>query len=420
MRWGRAMLPIILFLAACGGISPTAGTPPDTATVRSTVAAPTRIPPTVRPTATAPTHTPSLATRTPPSPVASGDGAIVALLADNRLVVYRPTDGATLATHPFAASPEPPFSGQFLALGRDWHTFYALIPGTPDRLVALDSATLTVRATHTLIAEAHFSSLRVGPVSGRLYLFDGHPGGVVVQVLDPATGATVARWDLALGGYDWRVIQAEITPDEGAFYLSYHGADTTGIDRFTITGAGAQRCAGQPRPNVGCIAAHGPFAPDGTTLLVQRGDSTIVAAADPLGRPQREYDTGVLGNHMVALAVDAPARRLYALGSCGYRAGFATLDLDTGAPPSPGGAAPPPPSSLPPLPCGEQLALATGPWAAIARIEAVVPDARLAGTILVVDTRLGESIRTIPTPAEPRDLLILPGRAASDAARRFP
>jgi hypothetical protein len=391
MRWCRAMLPIILFLAACDGPRPTAEGPGG--------------PSAVRPTATAPGRVPSPATRAAPSPAPSSDGAIVALLADNRLVVLRAEDGATLASHAFAAPPGSPLPGQFLALGRDRRTVYALILGTPDRLVTLDVATLTVRAAHALAAEAHFNSLRVGPVSGRLYLFDGHPGGVMVQVLDPATGATVARWDLALGGNDWHVLQAEITPDEGAFYLSYHGADTTGIDRFAITGAGVERCAGQPRPNVGCIAAHGPFALDGTSIVSQRGDTTIVTATNPLGRPQREYDTGLLGNHMVELAVDAPARRLYALGSYGYRPGFAARDLDTGVAPVP--AEPSPPSPLLPFPCGERLALAPGPWAAIARVEAVVPDAKLPGTILIVDTRLGEAIRTLPTPAEPCDVLIV-------------
>lgn len=113
------------------------------------------------------------------------------------------------------------------------------------------------------------------------------------------------------------------------------------------------------------------------------------------------------GNHMFAFTVDAAAGRLYAIGSCGYAPGFAALDLATGSLPAP--VEPPPPLGAPgPPPCGVRIAPG-GPWAAVARVALAVPDARRAGAILLVDTRLGETFRSIPTPAEPLDVAVVPG-----------
>ncbi len=362
----------------------------------------------VRTTAIAPTSATPLVTRTMPSVLARSESTIVVLLADNHLITLRATDGMILASYAFAAPPDAPNPGQYLALSRDHRTLYALIPGTPDRLLTLDVATATTHATYALEANSRFSSVRVGPTTGRLYLFGNHPGGVVMQVMDPLTGTVFARWDFALGNYDWHILQAELSVDERTFYLSYHGTDTTGIDRFIVTPTRVQRCEGQPRANVGCIAAHGPFALDGATVLFQRGDSTVIVGADPLGQPQRQYDTGLIGNHMVALTVDVQDHRLYAVGSCGYRAGFAALDLVTGVAPILAEPPPLPPQPLPPLPCGERLALGSGSWVAVARVGLAVPDAQLPGAILLVDLRIGETIQTFPTSSEPRDVLVVP------------
>src|SRR5207248_2446692 len=140
----------------------------------------------------------------------------------------------------------------------DGERLFVLVPGAPDQVVVVDVATIAVRATYPLAADGSlFRSLVVGPATGRLYLFGNRadprvptptPGppnngqgaaGVVVSVLDPARGTLEATWTAREAeGRDWLVYQAAVSDDERDLFISYHGVDTTGIDRFTVTPVG--------------------------------------------------------------------------------------------------------------------------------------------------------------------------------------
>src|SRR5439155_5294524 len=119
----------------------------------------------------------------------------------------------------------------------------------------LDTATAEPLGSHQLAARGGvFRSLAVGPITGRLYLSGNRAGRVVVMVLDPDTGTVLTDWTAReRDGRDWSVYQGAVSDDERDLFISYHGTNTTGIDRFTIVGDGLQRCRGGRRPNAGCL-----------------------------------------------------------------------------------------------------------------------------------------------------------------------
>lgn len=374
---------------------------------------------------------PTAAVATARSPGPAHAATIFALLATNQLLAFA-GDGSVLAELTLAApSPAAHSSGQFLALGRDGRRLFALAPGTPGRVMVLDVATFATLASYPLPPGGDtIRSLLVGPATGRLYLVGNRaaPGsptpatsagmeqsaaGVVVTVLDPDGGRVVATWTArAATGHDWFVYQAALAADERQLFLSYHGTDTTGIDRFALTETGLARCASAGSPNVGCLRAHGPFALYGDGLLLQHGDESLIYAADRAGQVRRTFDTQLVGNHMVALAVDARAGRLYAVGDCGYIPGFSALDLITDGPPT-ASATPATPIIAPtagdgPPPCGSQLALGPANLVVVGQSARPEPDPLLPGKLLLLDGRTGGVDRTVVTPAAPIDVLVVP------------
>src|SRR5207249_3396119 len=81
-------------------------------------------------------------------------GTVFALLTNNHLVAIRARDGAVLADRPLAPAPAATRgAGQFLALSADGGRLFALGPGAPDQVVAVDVATIAVRATYPLAAD---------------------------------------------------------------------------------------------------------------------------------------------------------------------------------------------------------------------------------------------------------------------------
>lgn len=383
-------------------------------------------------------------------------GTAFALLADNRLVAVRIADVAVVAERRLA--PAPPveavprrFPGHQLALSPDGRTLFVLAPGwsstpgtagEPDRVAALDVATAWVTGTFVLPdVGGGYRSLAVGPKSGRLYLFGNRvaPGarpaprtppatagqGAIITRIDPATGAVEATWPARSGdGRDWLVYQGAVSPDERTLYVSYHGTDTTGIDRFDLGPDGLRRCPSGRRPGTGCIGGHGGFAFSGEGLLVATGDSVILAT-DHTGAVRGAVDTELSNNHLMEFAIDPTANRLNAVGSCGYAGGFSAVDLR-----HPGALAPQttpgawawqtPPSApvtlLTPMPdplgrgvpCGERLALGPGPVLVVTQAPAGNVRVDFPGRVVVLDPTTGAERGRVTTSSWPLDILVAP------------
>jgi len=356
----------------------------------------------------------------PAAPAVAAPAVVFALLADNSLLAVRADTGALVASHaltPFPASTtlQLRFVGNhLLAPSRDGRTLYALAPSDPrgaDHLAVVDTASAGVRARYALPPGVAFSALAVGPVSGRLYLFGAptHARGAFVAVVDPRTGRVLARWAVHRGDSgDWFVYQGTVAPDERALYLSYHGSDTTGIDRLVLTAGGLRPCSSANPPHVGCIWTHGGFALSGLGLLATTGEGPI-EEIDGAGRVARRFDPRLPGNHLMGLALDARAGRLYVVGPCGYSGGMSVITMATARtrvlvpPPLPGQA---------PAFCGERFALGPRDLLVVGKTEATLPQLGIPGALLLVDARTGAVRRTVTTPAEPVDICVVsPSRA---------
>jgi hypothetical protein len=365
---------------------------------------------------------------------------VFALLADNRLLAVRARDGAVVAEHQLAPTPLPLMgTGHYLALSNDGRLLFVLTPGALDtapRVAVIEVATATVRATYSLSPEdGDYHNLAVGPRTGRLYLFGNRdeqspsppgrprPGRarlqVVVTVLDPQSGAVQPFWTARVAdGYEWLVYQGAVSDDERELFISYHGADASGIDWFTVADDGLRRCPAPARHGAGCIMAHGAFRLYGDGLLVSGGDTKTILEVDRTGTVRRGFDIGLPHSHLMEFVLDAGARRLYTVGYCGYLGGFSALDLDGGGWPTPSAtpgtwrwlATPAPPRVLQSdqALCGSRLALGPVPLLVVATNILAAPNAQHPGALLFVDTRSGTIIRKVETPSEPADVLVAP------------
>lgn len=357
---------------------------------------------------------------------------VFALLADNHLLTVRLDTGAVVARLrlgpvPLSSSgagqgPVPASSsgaGHYLALSSDGRTLYALAPGDPASLSVVDVATVRARARYQLPHGLLASGLAVGPATGRLYVFSNRPErgttpfgtpveDVVVQALDPRHGRVVAHWTARrAAGHDWSVYQGAVAPDERHLFISYHGSDTTGIDRFTVGRGGLQRCSSPPsaHPQIGagCLPTHGGFTLDGAAVLAATGTPLILELTQT-GRIERGLNTRLTNNHLMEFVVDGRGRELYAVGPCDYAGGVSAVGLATGqtrllVPPGAGG------------PCGARVAL--GPRAAVLVVgttTASVLYPSIRGALLFLDTRTGTVRRTVSTPSEPADVLVVTPR----------
>jgi hypothetical protein len=118
------------------------------------------------------------------------------------------------------------------------------------------------------------------------------------------------------------------------------------------------------------------------------------------GAQRAQVDFKLEGNHLMEFGIAVGARRAYAVGSCGYSGGLATVDLATQetrvlAPSRSAGVI-----------CGERIAaLDDGSLLVIART--AIPAPSLApGALVVVGSSDGTTLRTIKTSAEPVDLVL--------------
>ncbi len=423
----RALVVLVaLILSACSGTVAGTPTPPAMATPAPTGTATrgsTATPPSA--TTSAPRATATVRDRGVTGHVAVGGEIAFTLLADFRLVAVRLGDGEVIAEASLASwSRSPGAAGQVMALGPDGRRLFVLVAGEsgdPGLVVAVDVGTATVEAIHPLPREIAYRGLAAGSLTGRLYLFGNRPerGGpppspgpprfgtpaadVVVTVLDPASGAVEATWTAReADGRDWRVYQGAVSGDERQIVVSYHGPDTTGIDRFDVAARARMPCEGEERPGRGCIGAHGGFRLTDDGLLAATGTGVILEY-DREGRMRRGWDTGLDRTHLMEFAVDDRAGRLYAVGSCGYVAGFSAVALAGGGVPAGLTAAGEWQWRVPPAPplvtadesCGERLA--AGRETLIVASE---------GALLFIDTRTGQAVRRVATPAEPLDVSI--------------
>ncbi len=378
-----------------------------------------------------------------PSDQPAEDATVYTVVADRRLVALSlatATSTGEWRLRAADAGAENPFGRQLLALAPDHRTVFVLLPGPdasgtePDRVMALDVASGRIR-WNVALTDQRFraTSLDVGPLSGRLFLFgnrpetnlpsgavsrDITPRDVAVSVLDPLAGDLTAAWLLRRAeGHVWVVYQGAVTPDERSLYVSYHGPDTTGVGRFDLAADAVRRCPASTRAGFGCIESHGGMAVYRNGLLLATGD-TVVLHADLDGTMRGAIDTGLTGNHLMQFAVIGET--LYAVGDCGYVPEFASVDLRGAGrlgPPTTDGewswlAPPAPPTVLvlqqretsrDDVPCGDRLALGPGPTLAVASLSGV----------LIVDATTGTIARRAELGSKPLDVLVLTDRGAS-------
>jgi hypothetical protein len=327
---------------------------------------------------------------------------VFSLLANNHLLVADITTGAVLAELTLASPASLISQLHAMAIGRDGKTLFALVSDASGRatVAAVDTATLKVAATLDPGGGLEFRGLAVGPRTGRLYLFANSGGDAVVRVLDPVGGQAAQTWPArASGGRTWLVYQGAVASDESALYLSYHGPDTTGIDRFAIQATGLLRCAIASFPEAGCFRTHGSFALRDGELIAATGEAPWVDLDPMTGVLRGQFDLRLEGNHLMEFGIATGTGRLFAVGSCGYAGGLASVDLATRqtqvlAPSRTLGAI-----------CGERIvALGNGSLLVIAKTALPVPS--LVPGALVVLSGDGKTLRTIKTSAEPIDLLL--------------
>jgi hypothetical protein len=332
----------------------------------------------------------------------SNNPRVFSLLANNHLLVADITTGAVLAELTLASPASLISQLHAMAIGRDGKTLFALVSDASGRatVAAVDTATLKVAATLDPGGGLEFRGLAVGPRTGRLYLFANSGGDAVVRVLDPVGGQAAQTWPArASGGRTWLVYQGAVASDESALYLSYHGPDTTGIDRFAIQATGLLRCAIASFPEAGCFRTHGSFALRDGELIAATGEAPWVDLDPMTGVLRGQFDLRLEGNHLMEFGIATGTGRLFAVGSCGYAGGLASVDLATRqtqvlAPSRTLGAI-----------CGERIvALGNGSLLVIAKTALPVPS--LVPGALVVLSGDGKTLRTIKTSAEPIDLLL--------------
>jgi hypothetical protein len=334
------------------------------------------------------------------APASPATARVFTLLANNHLLVADITTGAVLAELTLAAPPPPVAQIRALAIAKETHTLYALVTEAAGRarVAAVDTTTLSLTTSIDPGGELVYHGLAIGPRSGRLYLFANRAGDAIVRVIDPTGARPPETWPARPSdGRNWVIYQGAIASDESALFLSYHGPDTTGIDRLEIQPTGLLRCRATPRAESGCFLTHGPFALTGGGLIASMAEQPV-ALLDPVtGERRGEYDMKLEGNHMLELTI--AAGRMYAVGSCGYTGGLATADLATGQvrvlAESRGLG----------VVCGERIvALSDGSVLVVAKGRAPNPSP-LPGSLVVLSSD-GKPLRTIPTSAEAMDLLL--------------
>ena len=352
-------------------------------------------------------------------PEPRGD-AVFALLADNRLLKVSLGDGRVVFDQRLAPPPRSNAAGRYLAMSADRRTLFALVD---NKVAAIDVRSGEVRDDLRLPRGTRFGALAVGPESGRLYIFGNRAGRVVtipalderlrelhvvVAIVDSDIERLVSSATVREGeGLDWSVYDAAVADDERRLFVSYHGSSTSGVDWIDIRGDRLRPCSRPPRWRGAACAGqvHGTVEPYGDGLLAATGHEPVVELG-PGGDVRRRLRTRLTQTHLMELALDREARRLYAIGSC-YAGGpgVGAVDLETGRARV---VVPPQSASAGELPdaCGDRVAVGADSLLVLARTTSAAPSPAWPGRLVFVDGRSGRVVRTVETPTEPVDVLV--------------
>jgi hypothetical protein len=257
------------------------------------------------------------------APSAVRSPVALVLLDDHRLVRISLRRGAVDRT--IDLGPRPTGTGRLgglLGLTSDHRTAQALVG---DRIVAVDAADLTRRATHPLEPGVRYRGLVAG-ASGTVYAYgDRRTRSGWWQVVVTRVGASrrtaVVRAAERLPGVYWGAISA----DERRLLLSYHGGPD-GADWFEVSPRGFERCE-PPHRRVdlrrhprclwsagGGLHVHGAVAPSGTGFLAATGQSRLIAL-DADGGLAGDWDPRTGDAHLMNFALDGERGRVV-VASC--------------------------------------------------------------------------------------------------------
>lgn len=268
------------------------------------------------------------------------DRPLVALLADGRLVGG--TTARLRAGMSLTGGRPMPASGRLIAQTSDPELVAVLLAARREVVVAT-ARELRIRARIGLpVGRRTRPRVIVAPAPDRLVVLgdrSSRAGGRVPVgwVIDIPSRAVVTSWQVPRApDRNWTVLDAAAASDGRRLYLSYHGGCRAGSPRACTTGADVISWAdGEPlcaaRASAGCVAEiHGEVVPVDGGALATGGDHQTVLRVDTSAAVTERWRTRLDRNHLMRLAYDAAARRVFALGSCLYAGGLARIDLDGG------------------------------------------------------------------------------------------
>jgi hypothetical protein len=218
---------------------------------------------------------------------------VIALLANNHLVMASSATGHITSQQQLMHGPVPStlgvkdgqFRGFYLALSSDQRTLYALVLDATNgshHLAVIDVRTHRVRTHYSLEPDVLIRALAVGPQTGRVYLFgervNSRPWSVVVLVLDPRTGRSLATWTVRkTGSLDWTVFRGLVSADEHWLFIDYWRGAGYGIDVVNTANGHLLACSNPGPKRIGCGHPDDYFV----NVELYRGDWSWSTATDP-------------------------------------------------------------------------------------------------------------------------------------------
>ncbi|MEN3307430.1 MAG: hypothetical protein V7603_3632 [Micromonosporaceae bacterium] len=199
----------------------------------------------------------------------------------------------------------------------------------PPWLFIVDGVTGQMRAAVRLPADVDWLAPAV--VDDGVYLAGpDRTGAPMVALVDAAAHQVTDTATIRpAGGRFWPVYATAVFAGGSRLAVSYHGDSTTGLDIVDLGQLEPLGCPGLP-PGAECsTAVHGGVAGYPGGLLAATGFADL-ARLDDSGRVTGQLTTGLAGNHLREIAVDAGRRVAYAIGPCAYAGGLARVALGAG------------------------------------------------------------------------------------------